>query len=178
MDLERISNALQNYNGQEESMQQVAAVLQEELGENWTQTVFEDLKNLSPALKENLNHAYNYYAATLAWNEVQTYLNDENFTRSPEIEERLPVLKHWLDFFGTPGQEAYKSLEDRLNAATVESEDQAQSTSEQDPVSDEEIIEEESQETVEPSLDNVQSVSGKGTAAQPEEKSEEKTAEN
>lgn len=117
MDLERISDVLQNYNGHEESMQQVAAVLQEELGENWTQTVFQDLQSLSPALKENLTHAFNYYAATMAWNEVQTYLNDSQLARTPEIEERLPILKHWLDFFGAPGVEAYQSLEDRLNGA-------------------------------------------------------------
>ena len=117
MDLERISAVLQNYNGQEESMQQVTAVLREELGENWTQTVFQDLQNLSPALKENLNHAFNYYAATAAWNEVQSYLADEQLTRTPEIEERLPILKHWLDFFGAPGLEAYQELENRLTAS-------------------------------------------------------------
>lgn len=116
MDLERISAVLQNYNGQEESMQQVTTVLREELGENWTQTLFQDLQNLSPALKENLNHAFNYYAATAAWNEVQSYLADEQLTRTPEIEERLPILKHWLDFFGAPGLEAYQELENRLEA--------------------------------------------------------------
>lgn len=120
MDLARISDVLQNYNGQEESMQQVVSVLQEELGDNWVETVFEDLQSLSPALKENLTHAYNYYAATMAWNEVQTYLNDETLVRSPEVESRLPILKHWLDFFGAPGQEAYKSLEDRLNSLPEE----------------------------------------------------------
>ncbi len=121
MNLDRISDVLQNYNGQEESMQQVATVLQEELGENWTQTVFQDLQNLSPALKDNLNHAFNYYAATAAWNELQTYLTDENLTRTPEIEERLPILKHWLDFFGAPGLEAYQELEDRLAEMDMDS---------------------------------------------------------
>ena len=116
MNLERISSALQNYTGQEDSMYNVASVLQEELGENWTQTVFQDLQALSPALKENLNHAFNYYAATMAWNEVQTYLSDENLSRTAEIEERLPILKHWLDFFGASGLEAYNALKKRLDA--------------------------------------------------------------
>lgn len=130
MDLERISAVLQNYNGQEESMQQVTAVLREELGENWTQTVFQDLQNLSPALKENLNHAFNYYAATAAWNEVQSYLADEQLTRTPEIEERLPILKHWLDFFGAPGLEAYQELESRL--ATLETSQPADDSATED----------------------------------------------
>jgi len=126
MDLEKISEALQNYTGQEDSMHHVADVLQEELGENWTQTVFQDLQGLAPALKENLNHAFNYYAATMAWNEIQTYLADDKLKRTPELEERLPILKHWLDFFGAPGQSAYKALEDRLETSLdVEQSDQA-----------------------------------------------------
>ena len=115
MNLERISDALQRYTGQEESMQQVVAVLSEELGENWTQTVFQDLQGLSPALKENLNHAFSYYAATMAWNETQSYLDDKKLRRTPELEERLPILKHWLDFFGAPGLEAYQALEKKLD---------------------------------------------------------------
>lgn len=115
MNLERISDALQNYTGQEESMHQVVAVLEEELGENWTQTVFQDLQSLPPALQNNLTNAFNYYAATMAWNETQTYLADPNLQRTPEMEERLPILQHWLDFFGAPGQEAYQELEKRLS---------------------------------------------------------------
>ena len=63
MNLERISEALQSYTGQEESMHRVVDVLQEELGANWTQTVFQDLQNIAPALKENLTHVFDYYAA-------------------------------------------------------------------------------------------------------------------
>ena len=114
MNLERISDVLQNYTGQEDSMHAVTDVLQEELGENWTETVFDDLQSLSPALKDNLTHAFNYYAATMAWNELQEYLADENLQDTPELEGRLPILKHWLDFFGAPGQEAYQTLENRL----------------------------------------------------------------
>lgn len=120
MNLERISEALQNYTGQEESMRAVAAILQEELGDNWTTTVFDDLQGLPPALKDNLTHVFNYYAATMAWNEIQGYLMDDNLKDTPELRERLPVLSHWLNFFGAPGQEAYQELEDRLNTMNDE----------------------------------------------------------
>ena len=116
MDLGRISQALQGYTGQQDSMENVTAVLQEELGPNWTETVFQDLQSLPPALKENLTHAFNYYAATMAWNELQEYLADPNLKNTPEIQDRLPILQHWMDFFGAPGQEAYRQLNDRLNA--------------------------------------------------------------
>ena len=122
MNLERISEALQSYTGQEDSMHAVTAVLQEELGDNWTETVFDDLQGLAPALKENLTHVFNYYAATMAWNEIQGYLADPDLQNTPELQERLPVLKHWLDFFGAPGQAAYQSLEDRLSGEALPSE--------------------------------------------------------
>ncbi len=117
MNLERISSVLQGYTGQEESMHAVVQVLEEELGEEWVQTVFQDLQTLSPALKENLTHAYNYYAATMAWNETQEYLMNPNLQQTPQVVERLPILKHWLDFFGAAGQSAYQELEGRLGAA-------------------------------------------------------------
>jgi len=146
MDLERISDALQSYTGQEDSMHEVTNVLQEELGDNWTETVFDDLQSLPPALKDNLNHAFNYYAATMAWNELQEYLADENLQKTPELMERLPILKHWLDFFGAPGQNAYQELEDRLSGTeTVPSDDAAgeDSADEGEPAEDEEVVEEE-----------------------------------
>ena len=117
MNLERISDALQNYTGQEDSMRAVTTVLQEELGDNWTETVFDDLQSLPPALKDNLTHAFNYYAATMAWNELQEYLADEDLQKTPELMARLPILKHWLDFFGEPGHNAYQELEDRLSGS-------------------------------------------------------------
>ena len=123
MNLERISDALQTYTGREESMHQVVSVLEEELGENWTQTVFQDLQSLPPALKRNLTNVFNYYAATVAWNETQTYLADPELEYTPEIEERLPILRHWLEFFGDPGVEVYKKLEDRLAEIAAQEKD-------------------------------------------------------
>ncbi len=142
MNLERISDALQGYTGQEDSMHKVTNVLQEELGDNWTETVFDDLQSLPPALKDNLNHVFNYYAATMAWNELQEYLADENLEKTPELMERLPILKHWLDFFGAPGQNAYQELEDRLSEVDVVPVDGAD-VDQGKPTADEEIVGEE-----------------------------------
>lgn len=150
MNIERISSALQSYNGQEDSMHAVVDILQEELGENWTDVVFEQLQQLSPALKDNLTHAYNYYAATIAWNETQNYLMDEALQRTPDLEERLPILKHWLDFFGAPGQSAYQELENKLNALQSESEsptDPVPQMPEAEVIPEEEIALQESGET-------------------------------
>ena len=145
MNLERISDALQNYTGQEESMHEVTAVLQEELGDNWTETVFDDLQTLPPALKDNLTHVFNYYAATMAWNEIQEYLADENLTKTPELEERMPILKHWLDFFGAPGQAAYADLEKKLEGAdtsVVPSDGGENEMPKDESVPEEEVVEE------------------------------------
>ena len=151
MDLERISDALQNYTGQEDSMHEVTDVLQEELGDNWTETVFDDLQSLPPALKDNLNHVFNYYAATMAWNELQEYLADENLQKTPELMERLPVLKHWLDFFGAPGQNAYQELEDRLAESEEAPADDAEgdadaAVAEGELAEDEEIVDDDAPE--------------------------------
>lgn len=150
MNIERISSALQTYNGQEDSMHAVVDVLQEELGENWTDVVFEQLQQLSPALKDNLTHAYNYYAATIAWNETQNYLMDETLQKTPDLEERLPILKHWLDFFGAPGQSAYQELENKLNALPTGDErtdDEEVQMPEAEVIPEEEIALQESGET-------------------------------
>ena len=59
---------------------------------------------------------FNYYASLTAWNEAQTYLNLAELPDSEIMEERLPVLKHWLDFFGEPGQNLYRQLEAKIAA--------------------------------------------------------------
>jgi len=154
MNLERIFDALQNYTGQEDSMHTVTNILQEELGDNWTETVFDDLQNIPPALKDNLTHVFNYYAATIAWNELQEYLADENLQKTPELMARLPVLKHWLDFFGEPGRKAYQELEDRLSeedpsgdtdddATADDDEGDAESTPKEIPETEDTVPEEE-----------------------------------
>ena len=66
MNEERIIQALNQYQGTQESLKQTVAVLSEELGENWTEEVFQKLGGLPVELKEKLDHVFNYYAATAA----------------------------------------------------------------------------------------------------------------
>jgi len=58
----------------------------------------------------------------MAWNETQEYLAQKKFVVSPELKERMPILKHWLDFFGAPGTAAYNQLADKI--ASVEAKNQ------------------------------------------------------
>ena len=116
MNEEKIIQALTNYQGTEESLNETVSVLSEELGSNWTETVFEQLGGLSVELKEKLNHAFNYYAALMAWQETSDYLEGK-VPLNDTIQERLPVLKHWLDFFGDPGADLYQQLEEKLKTA-------------------------------------------------------------
>ena len=129
MNEERIKQALQTYDGTEESLHATIPVLAEELGANWTETVFQELGGLPVELKEKLNHAFNYYAALVAWQETQSYL-EKTEALDESVKERLPVLKHWLDFFGDDGTNLYQQLEEKLNtpAASVATEANTQQT--------------------------------------------------
>ena len=135
MNEERIVQSLTQYQGTQESLNETVAVLTEELGPEWTTNVFERLGGLSVELKEKLNHVFNYYAALTAWQETQGYLEQKD-PLDESVQERLPVLKHWLDFFGDPGTDLYQQLEKKL-----------QSGSEPVSVSDGEVGEEVSLET-------------------------------
>ena len=115
MNEERIIQALNQYQGTQESLNQTVAVLSEELGENWTDEVFQKLGGLSVELKEKLDHVFNYYAASAAWQETQSYLAQEE-PLSEEVRERLPVLKHWLNFFGDSGHDLYQQLETKISS--------------------------------------------------------------
>ena len=118
MNEDRIVQALQAYQGTEDSLNATIPVLAEELGPNWTETVFEQLGGLPVDLKEKLNHAFNYYAALTAWQEAQSYL-EQTTPLDATVQERLPVLKHWLDFFGEAGMEIYQQLEQKMNDTQV-----------------------------------------------------------
>ncbi len=114
MNEDNIVNALNAYDGTQESLEKTVDVFVAELGENWTEEVFQKLGGLSPDLKEKLNHAFNYYASLTAWNETQSYLAATDPLDIELMDERLPVLKHWLDFFGEPGQNLYQQLETKV----------------------------------------------------------------
>ena len=110
MNENNIINALNAYDGTQPSLEKTVAVLADELGPEWTSLIFQQLGGLPVELKEKLDHAFNYYASLTAWQEAQFYLQQDSLDIQ-QIKERLPVLKHWLDFFGQPGQELYQQLE-------------------------------------------------------------------
>ena len=140
MNEDKIIQALTAYQGTEESLNETVGVLSEEMGSNWTETVFEQLGGLSVELKDKLNHVLNYYAALMAWQETSGYLEQKQ-PFDEKIQERLPVLKHWLDFFGDPGKELYNQLEQKLSTSSQEEAAPALGAQEnvQEKVSQEEI---------------------------------------
>ena len=139
MNEDRIIQSLTQYQGTQESLNETVSVLSEELGETWVTDVFEKLGGLPPELKEKLNHVFNYYSALLAWQETQSYLSQtEPFDES--IQERLPVLKHWLDFFGDAGNELYQKLEQKVQNVDAE-----ERTSSEEPEQQEQGLSEEEQ---------------------------------
>jgi hypothetical protein len=113
-----IVNALNAYDGTQPSLEKTVAVLSEELGPEWTSLIFQELGGLSVELKEKLDHAFNYYASLTAWQEAQSYLSQTEPLDMELMNERLPVLKHWLDFFGQPGQDLYQQLEERVHSTS------------------------------------------------------------
>lgn len=118
MNEDRIIQSLTQYQGTQESLNETVSVLSEELGETWVTDVFEKLGDLPPDLKEKLNHAFNYYSALLAWQETQSYLSQTD-PLDESIQERLPILKHWLDFFGDAGNDLYQKLEEKVQNTEV-----------------------------------------------------------
>ena len=132
MNEDRIIQSLTQYQGTQESLNETVSVLAEELGETWVTDVFEKLGGLPPDLKEKLNHVFNYYSALLAWQETQSYLSQtEPFDES--IQERLPVLKHWLDFFGDAGNDLYQKLEQKIQGADNITDNTEEKTSTEEP---------------------------------------------
>ena len=160
MNEDKIVQALTSYQGTEESLRETVAVLSAELGDNWTETVFEKLGGLPVELKDKLNHAFNYYAALMAWQETQGYL-DQAGPLKPEVQERLPVLKHWLEFFGDPGTDLYQQLEQKLSSPTeslpkdepIEEKKEKEVVSEPEPKTQEPVIEEIKEEKTVPEID-------------------------
>ena len=159
MNEDKIIQALTSYQGTEESLRETISVLSSELGDNWTETVFEKLGGLPVELKDKLNHAFNYYAALMAWQETQGYLDQTD--PLPELQERLPVLKHWLEFFGDPGNDLYKQLEQKLSSPTeslaedepIEEKKEEEVASEPEPKTQEPVLEEEKEEQAPKKID-------------------------
>ncbi len=128
MNENNIINALNSYDGTQPSLEATISVLAEELGPEWTSLVFQQLGGLPVELKEKLDHAFNYYASLTAWQETQSYLEQKTPLDRELMNERLPILKHWLDFFGQPGQDLYQQLENRVYSddAVVETDEEGE----------------------------------------------------
>jgi len=119
---ETLKQALAAYTGESESLNQFVAVATQELGDGWAEVIYDTLTDLSAEEKDKLDHAFQYYAATTAWNEAQTYLAQEN--PDPKVvSERIPVLEHWLAFFQEAGTQVVEQLKQKL--ATSETTDTA-----------------------------------------------------
>lgn len=111
---QRLTEVLAQYTGDEESLNAFVTAAEEELGSDWTQTIYADMDGVSDDIRERLDHAFNYYAAMTAWNELQSYLMQQTPLDYQETLERVPVLEHWLSFFGGAGEEAITQLKEKL----------------------------------------------------------------
>lgn len=114
MAVQAILDSLEAYTGELDSLNAFTQTATRELGPDWTDKIYGALGELSDYQKEKLDHAFNYYAATTAWNEIQSYLTHDGPLNYNETVERLPILEHWLAFFGAAGEEVVSSLKSRL----------------------------------------------------------------
>ena len=116
MNREHILDVLAAYTGSPETMQRVVAVLTEEFGEDWTEVVFTELADIPDDLQHKLKHAFSYYAASAAWNEVQEYLSQTEPLNLEEMDTRWPILGRWLEFFGDEGTRLLDELKQKILA--------------------------------------------------------------
>ncbi len=121
-DIQKIKDALHAYTGDPASLEHFTTVATEVLGTDWTQQIHEALSDLEPEYQEKLNHAFQYYAATAAWNEAQGYLTQTESLNSAIVSERIPILSHWLAFFGEAGEAVVTQLREKIAAPITTSE--------------------------------------------------------
>lgn len=110
----RILETLETYTGDAETLEVFSTVAAQELGEQWTERIYAEMADAPDGIKERLDHAFNYYAATTAWNEIQGYLTQQTPLDYQQTLERVPVLEHWLSFFGAAGEDVVAQLRNRL----------------------------------------------------------------
>ena len=122
----KLLEALSAYTGDQVSLDRFAAVAKEELGDSWMNKVYQTLLDLTPPLKEKLDHAYRYYGAVLSWNEIQGYLASGAEFDETEVETRLETLSYWLSFFGSAGDDAVASLKQKIEEIKLQKEKEAE----------------------------------------------------
>ena len=119
-DINKLKQALSEYTGDADSLNRFVEVATAELGDNWAESIYETLTDLSAEEKERLDHAFQYYAATTAWNEAQAYLAQETPLDTNLMAERIPVLEHWLTFFQDAGAQVIEQLKQKAAGETPE----------------------------------------------------------
>ena len=107
--------ALSSYQGDQPSLRRFVETATQELGDNWTETIYQTLPNLPSGLKEKLDHAFQYHGATLSWNEIQSYLSSSVPLDIATVSTRVEPLSYWLKFFGEAGETAIQKLKDKLD---------------------------------------------------------------
>lgn len=112
----RLIEVLESYTGEPETLEAFVKVAAEELGVDWVSNIYDVMADAPASIQEKLAHAYNYNAATIAWNELQEYLLQDTPLDYQSTMERVPVLEHWLSFFGAVGTEALEQLKEKLRA--------------------------------------------------------------
>ncbi len=115
-DISQLTNALNTYDGSQDSMINFASLAQQILGDNWFSVIYEAMGTLPQPLQEKLDHVYRYYGASLSWGEIQEYLNQTEPLDVAQISERIPTLEYWLSFFNEPGIQAVEQLKAKLQA--------------------------------------------------------------
>lgn len=113
-DIEKIKQALLSYNGDNETLNNFTDVVSSELGEDWPQTIFDVMTNLGQDEQSRLDYVYRHFAAVAAWNEAQSYLSQKTPLDVQFINERIPILEHWLAFYQEPGFELIEQLKQSL----------------------------------------------------------------
>ncbi len=130
-DIEKIKEAIQQYTGSNETLNLFVETATNELGEDWIQTIFDAMTNLNQDEQARLDYIYRHYAAIAAWNEAQSYLAQETPLDSNLINERLPVLEHWLSFYQAPGLDLIEQLKQRLLSGMLLGQQMAEQTQSQ-----------------------------------------------
>lgn len=113
-DTDKLKQALGSYAGDADTLNRFVAVAEAELGDRWTETVYDVLTDLSEDERAKLDHAFQYYAATMAWNEAQSYLAQPEPLDPAVLNDRIPVLEHWLAFFQDAGLAVVDQLKQKL----------------------------------------------------------------
>ncbi len=106
--------ALSAYQGDQLSLERFVGTAKQELGEAWTDEIYQTLPNLPTGLKEKLDHAFQYHGASLAWAEIQGYFTGTTPLDVETVSSRIDILRERLKFFGEPGENAVQKLEEKI----------------------------------------------------------------